>query len=329
MQTINNQFQYIHCLKHFLWRVAMCLFLSGAGTPLVAAQTPALLPMKNSVPPGQVSPVDGVYTVSTLGKKIRIDAGRGYMIDPWVQALFWEVKTDMVTLKNFRRTGVGRYEADDLPMGAKVKFTMGKQGVLNGVVKGVKYKLIPISAANTERFTQELLAVRKLKPEHPVPPVPVARPQAKKYSIYVKHAWCTGKGSWMAGTISGNITLKLDAPNGKMETKNFPVAAICKKKKYKKVSYSYGRKDSKVLTITVSGTEQYNNLAINGMYQMAGSAGNWFNKTINANYVFRRVEKKEKELGRSLNVGEYVDTHIPVRKKVPDLYLTVRFKRVQ
>ena len=141
----------MHRINSMIAKIGLTAFtlLSTIFYPVLAsAQIPAALPMKSSVAPTKATPVDGVYIISTLGKRIKIDRGRGYMIDPWVQALLWEVQTDMVTLKNFQSVGDGVYEADDLPMAAKVRFTLGNQGELNGVVNGLEYKLIPVAESD-------------------------------------------------------------------------------------------------------------------------------------------------------------------------------------
>jgi len=46
-------------------------------TNVTAAQTvPAFLPMKEAVPRSQPADIDGVWRISTIGKRIRIEAGR-------------------------------------------------------------------------------------------------------------------------------------------------------------------------------------------------------------------------------------------------------------
>ena len=74
--------------------VAACLSVPGNAS----AQSPAALPMKDSVPASQSSAIDGVWTISTLGKRIRIEGGRAYAVDSWIHAFLWEVQPDMVVL---------------------------------------------------------------------------------------------------------------------------------------------------------------------------------------------------------------------------------------
>ncbi len=140
-----------------IWFSLVALVLSSPAY----GQMPAAYPMKEDVAPSEVLPIDGIYRVSTLGKRIKIEQGRAYYLDPWTQAMFWRVQAGMVTLTNFSRTGAGLYVADDLPMSGKVQFTMGYDGQLNGVVHGQKYSLKPISVANSQDFLSELTSARK------------------------------------------------------------------------------------------------------------------------------------------------------------------------
>jgi len=86
------------------------------------AQMAAMLPTADSVEPAAATDADGTYMVSTINKRITIDRGRAYVVDPWIHALIFRVERGMVTLQNFRQTGPDEFEADDLPMMGKVKF---------------------------------------------------------------------------------------------------------------------------------------------------------------------------------------------------------------
>ena len=84
----------------------------AAGIP----QIPAFLPDKYSVTRSEALPIDGVWMISTIRKKIRIEQGRAYALDPWLHLFVLKVQPDMVVMQNFRRTDAGRYAADDLPL---------------------------------------------------------------------------------------------------------------------------------------------------------------------------------------------------------------------
>lgn len=77
---------------------------------------PAILPHKHSVAPGAVLPIDGIWTVSTIDKRIRIERGRAYAVDSWRHLVIMSIRRDMVVLRDFERIEAGVYTAEDLPL---------------------------------------------------------------------------------------------------------------------------------------------------------------------------------------------------------------------
>jgi hypothetical protein len=87
-------------------------FAAAAGIP----QMDAFLPYETQVAPTQALPIDGDYTISTLGKRIRIDRGRSYALDPWTHAMTLKIRPNMVIGKDFRQISATEYTSQDLPL---------------------------------------------------------------------------------------------------------------------------------------------------------------------------------------------------------------------
>ena len=129
---------------------------SAAGVP----QMNAFLPNKNSVPAMQPSSIDGIWTISSIGKKIRIEGGRAYAIDGWLHAFTLKVQPDMVVSKNIQASGRGQFVADDLPLMAKANYEIQSNAQINVVASTLmgpaRWALIPVSLDNPRRYQREL-----------------------------------------------------------------------------------------------------------------------------------------------------------------------------
>ncbi len=106
---------------------------AAAGVPVMDA----FLPYKQTVPAIQAQPIDGVWTISTIAKRIRIEGGRAYALDPWLHGLSLRVRPDMVVTQNIRPTGPGTFEAEDLPLSGPSVMQVQTGGVLAVNVKGM------------------------------------------------------------------------------------------------------------------------------------------------------------------------------------------------
>lgn len=130
----------------------------AAGIPNI----PAFLPDKYSVARSEPLPIDGVWLISTIKKKIRIEQGRAYAMDPWLHMLVLKVQPDMVVMQNFRRTGAGTYQADDLPLLGPATMTLNGEGNLDVSVQGklapVRYGLVRLEAQYPEALAHEVQA---------------------------------------------------------------------------------------------------------------------------------------------------------------------------
>ncbi|MAK61519.1 MAG: hypothetical protein CMK09_11105 [Ponticaulis sp.] len=109
-------------------------------------QIDGFLPTIYEVPASQPLPIDGVYTISTIKKKIRIEGGRAYAVDGWNFALFMRIQPNMVTGMNFVQTGQNTYEFDDLPLMGRATMVVDPSGWIDVKTRGgtpYDYKLIP------------------------------------------------------------------------------------------------------------------------------------------------------------------------------------------
>lgn len=140
---------------------------SAAGVP----QMNAFLPDRGAVVAGAAQPIDGIWTVSSIAKKIRIEGGRAYAVDGWLHAFTLKVQPNMVVARNITRTEPGRYSGDDLPLLGKFVYAQQPNGSLAVVVSSmtgpIKFSLIPVSVDDPVRFNADL---RKLG--HPPVSIP-------------------------------------------------------------------------------------------------------------------------------------------------------------
>lgn len=131
----------------------------AAGIP----QIDAFLPDKYSVEESDALPIDGVWMISSIKKKIRIERGRAYAVDSWLHLFTLKVQPDMVVLQNFERTAPGEYSADDLPLLGPAAMKLLPDGNISVKVKGAlgpaSYRLIKRDLADSAALQSELYAM--------------------------------------------------------------------------------------------------------------------------------------------------------------------------
>ncbi|MCZ4303908.1 hypothetical protein O4G98_04115 [Zoogloeaceae bacterium G21618-S1] len=112
-------------------------------------QIPAFLPTSASVPAGAAMDIDGEWMIDAIGKRIRIEGGRAYAVDPWLHMFVLQVQPGMVVIQNIQRVGDGRYVGDDLPLIGRFEALRDASGALNvtvaSVLGAVRYQLQPVS----------------------------------------------------------------------------------------------------------------------------------------------------------------------------------------
>jgi len=120
----------------------------------------AMLPDRYEIAETEALPIDGIWKISSIKKRIRIEKGRAFALDGWTHALILKILPEMVVLRDIKRIAPGKYEADDLPLGAKAKMTLQADGnikVRNNIFPiPVKYTLIRETLDSSEAMKDEL-----------------------------------------------------------------------------------------------------------------------------------------------------------------------------
>lgn len=280
------------------------------------AQIPAALPDIASVAPGDATDADGTYVVSTINKRITIEKGRAYVVDPWNTALIFTVKAGMVTLQNFRQTGPDTFEADDLPMMGKVVFNRQPNGTLQGVVQGTmgeaKYALVPTDYA-----------------EAPIdggsggegPPATADKPRV--YALHVSKSRCLGDS--LRNTYGGvfNVSLK-DANGNPVKSKNRNFEVKCTKKGPRTQTYKFYNSGPGALTITVPADGG----KVSGM-RVGGK--NTAGVNINLDRTHSALLTRAMNNAGDLAVGKSLsdEVHVTGDNGKASLYVTLTLKRTQ
>lgn len=289
--------------------------LLATSTLFGATQAQAQLPDVASVEPGEATDADGTYVVSTINKRITIENGRAYVIDPWTQALIFRIKPGMVTLQNFRQTGPDTFEADDLPMMGKVVFNRQPNGTLQGVVQGAfgeaKYALVPTEYAtvgdgNSGGGTTPAIARDRI------------------YQLHVSNSRCLGS-DLLRKTYGGVFNVSLRDPNGnQMTSKNRNFEVKCTNKGPRKQNYRFYNAGPGALTITIpEGAKNVSAMRIGGK----NTAGK--NVTFNrahSSLLMRAINQED-----LLDVGKTLTDEVVLAGKSgkAQLYVTLAVTRVQ
>lgn len=178
-------------LPSVLFVMVASIFLLAASVSRVQAnplggqipQIPAFLPLSTDVPMTEKLPIDGEWMVSTIRKRIRIEGGRAYALDPWLHLFVLKIEPLMVVLQDFKRTGPGQYTAYDLPLMGNLTAAMQPDGSLKVSVAGTlgpaSYSLIPVRMDDQYGFDQEKsgqYVPGAGAPGYPVQPMPVPAP---------------------------------------------------------------------------------------------------------------------------------------------------------
>lgn len=123
--------------RKFSLAAAAALALGTLGAPTPAeAQMRALLPTIDEVEPLEDLPIDGVWEIREISKRIVINDGHGYAEDSWVHMMLFRIEPEQVVLKNIRELSNGDYVAQDLPLLANVTFEWVGDDTLRGRTDG-------------------------------------------------------------------------------------------------------------------------------------------------------------------------------------------------
>jgi len=128
---------------------------AAQGVPQVP-QIPAFLPMANTVPATSALPIDGEWMVTSIGKRVRVQTGRAYALDPWVHLFVLQIQPMMVVIKDIRETGSGAYAGSDLPLIGPWQAQLAADGTLNVSVQTAlgpaRYAMMPVRMDDQQAF---------------------------------------------------------------------------------------------------------------------------------------------------------------------------------
>lgn len=115
------------------------------------------------IAPGDMLPIDGVWTISTNKKRIRIERGRAFAVDSWVHLIVTRVYPDQVVLTEMTRTDAGQYSGKDNLLQGKTTMKLRKDGNIDVRVGTfpfpTKYTLIREGVDDPEAYARERAAI--------------------------------------------------------------------------------------------------------------------------------------------------------------------------
>jgi len=156
-------------LKRILTTFSLGLILLSANPAhaqtMQIPEVGAFLPSIVDVKPGKLTPVDGLWSISSLDKVVRIDRGRIYAIEGWNHLLVFKIKPGMVVIKQFKEEGQGMYTGQDLPLQGPLKAMLTGDRILDVTVAGamgeVRYQMIPQQLDDPDAFNRLVKDLRK------------------------------------------------------------------------------------------------------------------------------------------------------------------------
>ena len=151
---------------------SLCVVITMAPA---SAQTPAFLPAVASVPPTQRMALDGTWTINTIHKRVRIEAGRAYAVDSWLHLFVLKIEPGMVVIQNIRPTGPGRFVGDDLPLVGQWTATLQADRTIRvsvaGIVGPTGYTMTPVQLDDPNWYAHEM-SLAGLPPQYAGQPYP-------------------------------------------------------------------------------------------------------------------------------------------------------------
>lgn len=290
--------------------------LLASSAMLAATPAQAQLPDVATVAPGEATDADGTYVVSTINKRITIENGRAYVIDPWTQLLIFRIQPGMVTLQNFRQTGPDTFEADDLPMMGKVVFTRQPNGTLQGVVQGAfgeaKYALVPTAYAS--------IGDGGSGPGDAPPLAPVA--QDRTYKLHVSGSECIGSDLLRMGYKGVFRVSLIDASGNRVTSNNRNFDVDCTKKGNRSQNYLFYNGGAGSLTITVPASGK----TVSDMRVLGENKGG-LNFSINR--AHSSLLTSSINSAGALSVGQKLDDEVEVYGKKARLKVKFTLERVK
>jgi len=128
-------------------------------------QIPAFLPSVTKVKPSKTMVIDGLWSVSSLNKLVRIDRGRIYAIEGWTHMFVLNIKPGMVIIQNLVEEGDSVFKGEDLPLAGPLKAVLTGDRILDVTVEGalgtVNYQMIPQELDDPDWFKKEIRKLRR------------------------------------------------------------------------------------------------------------------------------------------------------------------------
>ncbi len=313
--------------------LTLCFVFLTFSLPVKAQLADAFLPYKDAVPTSNTQPIDGVWTIPSIGKRIRIEGGRAYAVDPWVHAFILQIQPDMVVIQNIKRLKSGVYIGDDLPLLGQARFKIQPSGDMAVAVAGqlgpYNYTMTPDELDDTGAYETEVAGTDFGSTDDFAnidEDTPAEHVELETWYLYIKKSWCTGKGSGLARSAKGKVSASAHPEGDKSlsrTTELKTVSANCKKK-FKKKSYKYEEGDPGLLVI--KGTrEQIANYSFTYSlrWKYKGSLSR-------KEHYHKKKLKSHPALVSGLEVGKSKDVkwRAPI-KTLPDFYMTIRARRVE
>lgn len=122
-------------LRNLSVAAALAAACAGAGTP-ATAQIRALLPSVGDVEPSAPLPIDGMWIIREIDKRIVIENGYAYAVDSWVHALAFRIMPDQIIMRNMHELPGGTYVADNLPMMSRMLLVPTDSGTILATTQG-------------------------------------------------------------------------------------------------------------------------------------------------------------------------------------------------
>jgi len=162
------------------WLPTVLLALAACAPMPAGNLPPAALPDRSEVAAAGPSAIDGIWTISTIGKRIRIEGGRAWALDPWVHMFSAEIRPGMVVLRNLQAASPGHYEGEDLPLSGRWQATLQEGAIDVEVATGlgsVAYKLLPVELDDAAWYRNEV--ARAAPPPVAIAPTPQPPPRRR------------------------------------------------------------------------------------------------------------------------------------------------------
>lgn len=149
--------------RWLLWLGSLVALPVGAATvPGVGTvpEIPAFLPLYSAVPGTEPMPIDGTWTISSIGKTLRIERGRAWAVDPWLHLFVLKIQPGMVVIQDIRPAAPGSWSGQDLPLVGTWSATLTRDRFLDVQVQGVlgpaRYQLLPLRLDRPDWLAQTM-----------------------------------------------------------------------------------------------------------------------------------------------------------------------------